>query len=86
MSTWSELIKYCNDHVGTSIYRKDLNTYIDGNIDVYRRTLTLCGYLDCVGSGTYFVKHTIPISLTTEKAKRKAYPKQERIGTPEIII
>ena len=44
-------------------------------IDVYRRILTLAGYLGHAGRGCYEMRERIPITLTKSYCYKLAYPK-----------
>ena len=76
MSNWSELVNYINNlSNGDKFYRKKLLSYISNSasIDVYRRSLTLCGYISTDSVGTFIKLDDIPLDLTSTLANKLAY-------------
>ena len=90
MSILSELIEFINKHEnGDSIFRKDIikiGNLNRSSIDVYRKRLELCGYLDGDGGGSYLKIKDIPLDLTTSKLQKEAYKKNDKISLKKIFV
>jgi ribosomal protein S18 acetylase RimI-like enzyme len=72
-SIFSYLVDYINSKpVGEIIYRKDLHMYVSNStaIDVYRRRLSLLGYLSVgLANGQYEKLKDIPENFTSTESE-----------------
>lgn len=81
-SNWYDLIIFINKReVDGIISRKDLCECLNysASVDVYRRVLTLIGFIEEYSRGQYIKRFNIPLDLTSTQAKEIAYSKNDGI-------
>ena len=80
MSIYSLVVKCINNkNIGDNITRQELISYVSyetSSIDVYRRKLTLLGFLSSDGNGIYIKKKNIPSFIKSSMIINKKFNKK----------